>query len=154
MFKIKSDNGFTVIEILLVIAIIGVMAGLSAPYLGSFLARNELRNESLKIVDSLRRARNQTMAGVEDKIWGVHFESGKYVVFAGSSYSAADPLNDAVDLPAVLTFSVINFTGGGNDVVFSQPYGETLNYGTTTIQNDSGDSRTIVINQAGMAQEQ
>ncbi|MBI4992268.1 MAG: prepilin-type N-terminal cleavage/methylation domain-containing protein [Candidatus Harrisonbacteria bacterium] len=145
----KKQNGFTVVEVLIAIAVVSVLASLSVAYFNSFLARNELQNESLKVVDSLRRARGQSMARQEDSQWGVHFESNKYVLFKGSSYSAADSYNEEITLPDVLTISTINLNGGGSDVVFNKITGETLNFGTTTIQNDLNESKNIVINSYG-----
>lgn len=142
-------NGFTVVEVLIAIAIIGVLSALITPYFNSFLARNELKNESLKIVDMLRRARGQAMSGQEDSLWGVHFETSKYVLFRGGVYNASDNFNEEINLPVVLTISVIALNGGGSDSVFSKIRGETSQFGTTTIQNDIGESKDIVINSVG-----
>lgn len=148
-YKLKTQNGFTITEALIAIAIVSVLSALSVAYFNSFLARNELKNESLKIVDSLRRARGQAMAGQEDSAWGVHFESGKYVLFKGISYSASDSFNEEIILPAVLTISAITLNGGGSDAVFSKIRGETSQFGTTTISNDIGEMKNIVINSYG-----
>jgi len=153
-YVLRTCAGFTIIEVVIAIAIVGVMASLSVAYFNSFLARNELQNESLKIVDSLRRARSQSMARQEDSQWGVHFESNKYVLFKGSVYSAVDSYNEEITLPDVLTISAITFNGGGSEVVFSKITGETLNFGTTTIQNDLGESKNILINSYGTIESQ
>ena len=145
-----SHAGFTVIEILITVAIIGVLSALVIPYFNSFLTRNELKNESLKMVDMLRRARGQAMSGQDDSQWGVHFESGKYVLFRGTSYSVSDSFNEEISLPAVLTISTINLNGGGSNAVFSKIRGETSQFGTTTISNDISETKNIVINSAGM----
>ena len=146
---LNAKEGFTIIEVMIAIAIIGVLSSLSVAYFNSFLSRNELKNESLKITDMLRRARGQAMAGQEDSAWGVHFETSKYVLFKGSSYSASDDFNEEISLPAVLTISTINLNGGGSEVIFSKIRGETSQFGTTTIQNDIGESKNVVINSAG-----
>ncbi len=146
---LNPKHGFTVIEVLIAIAIVGVLSSLSVAYFNSFLARNELKNESLKIVDMLRRARGQAMAGQDDSQWGVHFETGKYVLFRGSSYSAGDSFNEEITLPAVLTISAITLNGSGSEVIFSKIRGETSQYGTTTISNDINESKNIVINSVG-----
>ena len=94
------------------------------------------------------------MARQEDSQWGVHFESNKYVLFKGSVYSAVDSYNEEITLPDVLTISAITFNGGGSEVVFSKITGETLNFGTTTIQNDLGESKNILINSYGTIESQ
>ena len=148
-----SRGGFTIIEVLIAIAIIGVLSAMVIPYYNSFLARNELKNEALKMVDMLRRARGQAMSGQDDLQWGVHFESGKYVLIRGTSYGVSDPFNEEISLPAVLTISTINLNGGGSNVVFSKIRGETSQFGTTTIQNDINESKNIVISQQGVIEE-
>lgn len=153
-YGLRTSAGFTITEILIAIAIVSVLSALSVAYFNSFLARNELKNEALKMVDMLRRARGQAMAGQEDSAWGVHFETGKYVLFRGSAYSASDAFNEEISLPAVLTISAINLNGGGSDAVFSKIRGETSNYGTTTIQNDLGETKNILINSYGTIQTQ
>ncbi len=152
-YKLKTKDGFTAVELLITIAIIGVLSALVVPYFNSFLARNELRNESIKIVDMLRRARGQAMAGQGDSQWGVHFESARYILFRGATFSENDPFNEVISLPAVLSIST-NFFGGGNNVVFKKPSGETDNYGTTTITNDLGEIKEITINQQGRIEVQ
>ncbi len=150
MPKTSSENGFTLVEAIIAIAIIGVLSGLSVPYFNSFLARNELKNESLKVVDALRTARIRAITGHSDSAWGVHFESNKYVVFKGNAYNASDPFNSETVFPAVLSFATTTLNGGGSDVIFNKISGETSQYGTTTIQNDINESNDIVINRIGM----
>jgi prepilin-type N-terminal cleavage/methylation domain-containing protein len=146
---LNANDGFTIIEVLIAIAIIGVLASLTIAYFNSFLSRNELKNESIKIVDALRRARGQSMAGQSDSQWGVHFESNKYVLFQGNTFTANDSFNEETTLAEVLTISSINLNGGGSNVVFSKINGETTQFGTTTIQNDIGETKNIVINAYG-----
>lgn len=142
-------NAFTVIEVLIAIGIITVLAGLSIPTANTFLSRNELNTEALKITDALRRAKVQSMFGAEDSAWGVHFTSADYTVFRGSTYNPADSFNSTVTLPGVLTISGITINGGGSDVIFDRVFGTTSTFGTTTIQNDAAEIRIIVINPAG-----
>lgn len=147
--KLQAGGGFTLIEVMLSIGIIALLAGISIPSANLFLSRNEVGVESVKIADSLRRARGQAMAGQEDSAWGVHFTATQYTVFKGASYSSSDPLNDYSDMPGVLTLGAITINGGGSNIIFNRIKGDTSTYGTTTVQNDAGDSKTIVVNQEG-----
>lgn len=142
-------KAFTVIEVLIAIGIIAVLAAISVPTANVFLSRTELNSEALKITDSLRRARSQAMSGREDSAWGVHFTSSNYTVFRGSSYNPSEAFNETFTLPGILTLSAITINGGGSDIIFNRVTGSTSTFGTTTIQSDSSDSRTIVVNSEG-----
>lgn len=144
-----SRRAFTIIEVIVVIGITALLAGLSLPISGSFLSRNELSSESVKITDSLRRARTQSMYGAQDSVWGVHFTSSDYTIFRGSSYNPADSYNNTTSLPGVLSISAITINGGGSDIIFDRVSGTTSTFGTTTISNDASEIRTIVVNSAG-----
>lgn len=149
VYALRSDIGFTLIEVIITAGIIAVLAGLAIPVSNVFLSRNELNSEALKIVDALRRARIQSMSAAEDSIWGVHFTSADYTVFRGPSYNPAEAFNDTFSLPGILTVSGITINGGGNDIIFDRITGNTSTFGTTTIQNDALQNRTIIVNQAG-----
>lgn len=144
-------SAFTIIEIMIVVGIITILAGISIPVSNIFISRNELGSEALKITDALRRARAQSMYAVEDSAWGVHFTSADYTIFRGSSYNASDAFNDTFTLPGILNISGITITGGGSDIIFDRITGVTSTFGTTTIQGDSSESRTIVVNPGGTA---
>lgn len=144
-----SQKAFTIIEVVIVVGIIAILAGLSGPAANIFLSRNEVNTEALKITDALRRARAQSMYAVQDSVWGVHFTSTDYTVFRGSSYNPADVYNDTFILPGILTISTITINGSGSDIIFDRIAGTTSTFGTTTVQNDAAESRTIVVNSGG-----
>lgn len=131
------------------VGIITILAGISIPVSNIFISRNELGSEALKITDALRRARAQSMYAVEDSAWGVHFTSADYTIFRGSAYSPSDAFNNTFTLPGILTISGITINGGGSDIIFNRITGTSSTFGTTTIQNDSSESRTIVVNSGG-----
>ncbi len=143
-------KAFTVIEVLMAIGIIVVLAGLSVPTADIFLSRNELHTEALKMTDALRRARNQAMSGQEDSAWGVHFTAGDYTVFKGASYNPSDSYNETFNLPGILSISAITINGGGSEIIFDRIAGTTSTFGTTTIQTDTSESQTIVVNSGGV----
>ena len=143
------NKGFTIIEIMIVVGIITILAGLSVPLSNSFLSRNELNSEALKITDALRSARAQAMFASEDSVWGVHFTSSSYIIFKGLTYNPADAYNNTFNLPGILTIGEITINGGGSDIIFDRIAGTTSTFGTTTIQNDASGSRTITVNRGG-----
>jgi len=140
--------GFTLIETLLVLTIIAVMAVLSVPFYQSFQIRTQLDDRSEEIVQSLRKAQSKAMAVEDDKVFGVHFENNKFVLFKNTPYNPDDPDNEITDLPATLSIS-FNLNGGGSEVVFDKLKGTTANDGTVSISSVNNESRTINVSQVG-----
>ena len=145
MFHKKA---FTLIETLIILAIIAVMAVLSVPFYQSFQIRTQLDDNGEEIVQTLRRAQSKAMAIEDDQVFSVHFESNKFVLFKNTPYNPNDPDNEITDLPLTLSIS-INLNGGGSDVVFDKLKGTTVNYGTVTISSVNNESRTISISKSG-----
>jgi len=151
--RLDNRTGFTILEVLLVIGIIVLLVAATVPALGGWAARSQLNNFPLQAIDSLRRAEARATSGSGNNDHGVHFESGQFVLFEGSTYSAIDPDNQTVSLPANMTISAISLTGGGADVIFEKPTGETTTDGTITFEyTPNGTTVTISVNELGLAQ--
>lgn len=129
----KNNKGFTLIEIVLVIAIFGILLGLSAMYYQSTQVRTDIHTQATNIVHYLRLAQSNAASGLNNQDHGVHFESGYYTTFRGSSYVQNDPNNFRMDLPSTMTVSNISLNGGGSSVIFTKSTGETTNYGTISL---------------------
>ncbi|MBI4117666.1 MAG: type II secretion system protein [Parcubacteria group bacterium] len=143
-------QGFTLVELLLTMAIMGILVLLLGSFFVSRFKATDHRTTVWEMVDAVRRAQTHAMNGLGNNSWGVHFESAQYVLFKGSSYNLSDPENIAFPLANLLSVSVISLNGGGSDVIFSKASGTTTQYGTITVLN-SNDSTTksIFINAAG-----
>ena len=144
MFHKKA---FTLIETLIILAIIAVMAVLSIPFYQSFQIRTQLDDRSEEIIQTLRKAQSKAMAVENDKVFGVHFENNKFVLFK-DTYNPDDPDNETFDLPTTLSISV-NLSGGDSKVVFDKLRGTTLNDGTIIISSVNNESRTINVSKIG-----
>lgn len=131
-------KGFTIIEVLLVIAVLAVLLGLSVPVYQSFYNNNELDVFVSVLVQSLRRAKTLSMSVEGDSQWGLKIETGYLILFKGSSFSARDPGYDEVfSLPNSISFS------GLNEITFSKLYGIP---GTTGNISLSLAGKTIAVN--------
>lgn len=142
----KAATGFTLIEILLSVAIISIVASLSLPILSSFNDRNDLDITAQGIASGLRRAQTYARGVNGDSQWGVRVQSGSATVFKGSSYGTRDTAYDeTTTIPALLTPT------GLSDVVFSKLEGAPSQTGTITLTNtNTNETRAITINAEGM----
>ncbi|HEY4499870.1 MAG TPA: type II secretion system protein [Candidatus Paceibacterota bacterium] len=140
-----KQEGFTFIEIILVLSVIAILAVAAVPVFQSLQTRNELDTTSMVIAHSWRRAQALAQSSVKDSPWGVHIQGGTVTLFRGLDYASRDVNDDEI-------FSVsttISF-GGLTDVTFSKLSGDPLSIGTVTLSaTDINESRQVSINQKG-----
>lgn len=150
----KKVYGFTMIELMIVIAVFAVVLMISGAFAGISVGENHLNTAVVDVVSMLRRAQWQTMNGSSDEVWGVHFESDSYTLFMGDSYVPGGAGNLVTEFESTIFISSITITGGGDDVIFSRPMGETSTDGTIIIESgEIGESTTVSVNAAGMVDD-
>jgi len=137
-------GGFTLIEVLLSVAIIGLLVGLSLPVYLSFQNRNDVDIATQTIAETLRRGCAYSRAVQADSQWGVAILPTAITLFKGSSYASRDTTADeTVTLPAVATVS------GLTEVVFGKLSGTPTATGTITLTSPA-TTRSISLNAKGM----
>jgi prepilin-type N-terminal cleavage/methylation domain-containing protein len=144
----KNLRGFTLIEILIVIAIIGTLIAVVLPSFGSFRTRQSLKNTQDLAVSYLTEARSRTLAGVAGGTYSVRFETDRLVLFSGNVYDADDAANEYASYDAPTTLSDISLAGGGRVISFDRLTGATDEHGTLTFIAN-GQSVSISINANG-----
>lgn len=153
-------RGFTTLELLLVIAAIGITAATVFVPLSDLQGRSGLSDGAALLTDSLRRAETQALSGYYGDKWGVHFSAAdgcalpaaKYHVFRGGSFTSATDTIDTIDLPNGVKITALAI-GGGCDVKFDRYSGSTTSTGTVTVTGPYG-SKTISINAYGRILQQ
>lgn len=142
-----KSGGFTLLEVLLSVALLGLIAALSAPMYLSFQNRNDLDIAVSTSAQSLRRAQMLAQASTDDDAWGVKLESPNLIIFRGTSFAARDTNFDEVyPLSSTLVFS------GVTEIVFTKFSGlpTAPSVGTIILTNINNETRNIVINDQGM----
>lgn len=140
---LHNQRGFTLTELLLSVAIIGIISGLSMPLYSSFATRNNLALTAETTVNMLRRASLYARSGHQDSQWGVNFQPGSFVLFKGASYSARDP---AFDEPFSVAGNISSDYDG--DIVFNKLSGTTLQPRSIKLSGPEG-SVTMEVNAKG-----
>lgn len=144
----NNNNGFSLIEMLLSLAIIAIIAGLSAPVYFSYVAGNEFGLAIDTGVRSLRRAQFLAQNSDRDSNWGTYFATSSITIYAGASYAGRDSnYDERYDFPTTVTSTVV-------DINFNKLTGETASASTTlrsdVVADNSGDGVTISVNNKGM----
>ena len=138
------NRGFTIIEVMLSLAIIAVLAGISTPIYQSFQVRNDLDIATVTIAQSMRRAQVLSEAVDGDTTWGVDIRSGSITLYKGVSYAGRDTTFDELfDMPTSITPS------GLGGIVFAKFTGLPQTTGTITLTSNANETRTITINSKG-----
>ena len=112
-----------------------------------------MKEARAKVLSELSLARIQTLGAEGKSSWGVHFEETRLVRFKGSSYSASDPSNLEILLPAGAKIGLISL-GGASEVIFERLTGRAASIGTIRIEltSDALASTTITIYASGLAE--
>lgn len=154
--KYPFQKGFTLIELLIVVGIIGILLIITLSRIGNFGSQTYLDTTAQRVISTLERARNQTLASEDATVYGVHFETTKYVLFKGATYDPFDTNNKEYDISST-TISNITLASSippppaGADVVFDRVRGTTSNSGSVTLQlvADTSKTKVVVINALG-----
>lgn len=123
-------KAFSYLEIVIVIAILAIFSGMALLYGQTSQVRADVNAEAGNLASYLRLTQSQAMSGEGNTNHGIHLEVDKYVLFEGTSYTPGAPANYEIRLPNTLEIKNINLNGGGNDVIFTIPKGETAKSGT------------------------
>lgn len=145
------SRGFSLVEILAVVTIISILAGVVLLSTFNFRERIILTTESERLVSLIREARTRTTSGYNDANYGVHFEADEVTIFSGSSYVAGAGSNEVAVLDSQVELSDIDLATGAFDLTFNSLSGRASTNGTLTLSlvASSSVAKVITINEAG-----
>jgi type II secretion system protein H len=138
------QQGFTLLEVLLIIGLFGLMVALAIPFYQSFQVSSELDNSTHEIISTLRQAQMKAMASEGWQPCGLHFDANAYTLFEGKEYDEKNPANQRTELPGVLSIKSDN-----QDVIFSRIQGVPNVTGEITVLSSNRGTRVITINELG-----
>jgi prepilin-type N-terminal cleavage/methylation domain-containing protein len=137
-------KGFTTIELLLVIAIVAIFAGMSLFFSMDSLRGYQIQSQKEEVLNLLQVARQKSMSNINEKAFGVRLESSKATLFE-SPFVLNAASNYVVNLSGDVS---ISSAGLPYEVVFSRLSG-TTNSTSFKIQNSASTVLTISINEHG-----
>ncbi len=144
--RFKNRNrGVSLIELMIVLAIIGILAGLAGPQYRDYMKRQSLLSESRRITSLLKLARNEARS------------RGTFVSVAGSGSDWSGDISITEPRETIRTATssgrILVATGSISDMLFTfNPRGWPQNQFTIAICSsltDSTDGRLINVNRAG-----
>lgn len=159
MAKAKnSQKGFVFSEVIIIIGIIGVLFGLVTINLFKLQTSSSLNTTATALVLDLKSQQLKTMVGETEgrqatDSYGIYFDSNRYVLFHGLSYTEGEPTNFTVSLDRNLQFASVTFPN--SSIIFLKGSGEVLGFAAqanTITLKSLGDNKqkTITINKYGV----
>jgi prepilin-type N-terminal cleavage/methylation domain-containing protein len=158
-------SGFTLVEMLIVVGIGVMMAVVAISLYGTLQVSSQLNENAAQIIQALRTARERSIAGLNNKPYGVNLiinpnGADSYILYQGTSYTSRIQTYDQTQvLDSALSLSISGLIQGGNnvDINFSlysgTPNNPTSGIGTITLTHSSQGSRSITINTLGTIEQ-
>ncbi len=141
----KHRSGFTMIEFIVVMSIFVISVSSVLPFLDSFHQSERVGTTIMETVDTLRRGQHRAMTSQRGLGWGVLFQTGSFILYAGDSYAARHQEFDEVHTaPSAHVFS------GSGEVIFTQYTGKPNAPASIFITNTNVNQQgSVTINSVG-----
>lgn len=149
-------KGISLLEIIIVIAIISILVALIIPNMSEFKQRQTLKNTTVDIISLLNKAKLDSNSFLDSSVYSVYFATDRVVYFKGTTYSPSNPtnqvilFNSSVNIPAS---GGINLTNpiSADTITFPQLTEDVRGYGSIIIRmtSDATKQKTITINKLG-----
>lgn len=148
----RMGRGFTLVELVMVIVLLGILAVVAAPRLGN-LASYELTRVSHDLIEAVRYAQQQSMIHSGADPFQIAISGGGYSVTQNGT-AITNPLSGAAGYSAdgaewsgvsVTGSETISFDSAGKPACLSTPCSEPTDSSVVISLNKGGDSRSITI---------
>lgn len=153
IFDDRSAAGFTLIELLLVLGIFFLIGVAVTPLYGNLTVATQLNEETSQLVQTIRIARERSLAGYNNLDHGVCFQLAspdRYLLYQGASCAARVVASDRVT--ALAPALDLTSTFPDQDLHFSR--GVPAVAGAITLTHSAaGGTRTINVNEIGLVEE-
>lgn len=140
----NRESGFTLVEVLISVAIIGMLTAISLPVSELFVRRNDLDIAAQNLVSTLRRAQTYARSVNHDSDWSVKVQQSSVTLFRGTNFGSRNTdYDETFNLVGTITPT------GLAEVQFTKLNATPNTAGTITLSSTTNDIRTITINAKG-----
>ena len=139
---LKQNKGFSLLEVLISLAIMVILLGVTTPFVLHFYKRYQSSTERNLLVSLFREARTMSLAGHGSANHGVHIASGQYTLFEGVNYQTRIEAKDQT-FPRNDNISIT----GPSDLIFTHLTGRTAS--VSFILTNATKTERIYVNKEG-----
>jgi Tfp pilus assembly protein FimT len=151
--RTDRSRGFTIVELLLVIGLTAILAGMVAPVYGGLQASAQIGDVSSSLVQNLRLARQKSISGYNGSSYGVRLNkpaANQYIVYQGADY---DGRTSNYDETITFGSTVSIVVTPAEDIHFTKGSGTTTAT-TITITHVTQGVRVLTVSAEGFIEEQ
>jgi prepilin-type N-terminal cleavage/methylation domain-containing protein len=118
--RIKRDGGFTFLELMITVVIVGIVAAMAVPRFGTTVDRLKMKTSVRRITSELRLARSMAIADKDQ--YGLYFDNSSKTITlfrdqlnpTQFKFETGDPVVKIDSMPAEITWLATDL---GNDVI-------------------------------------
>lgn len=144
-------RGFSLIELLIVIAIVLALTGMAPGFYSRFILQNAVEDTTNQITNSLRKAQLYSMMSKQGDGWSAHYDNTSHIVvlYKGVPPYLAGPYDEKFDLNPNVT---LNSNHSTSHISFAKVTGlpSITSDIFITISAPGNHSETITINTQGV----
>jgi len=126
---LEQKRAFTLIEFLIVVALVAVIVFLVVPIGIDFLKEQRIEEETISLADNIKIAQAWAMAGKYDSGWGVKLnkpEQGKYTLFPLFGTDSFDDPERNTDYDEVFEVFPTAELSGAEEIIFEKLTGKLI----------------------------
>ncbi len=136
--RLSFRKGFSLLEVIMVVSLVGAVAGVGIPLYRDYQIRNDLNLATEQVTQGLARARLLSQAAQNDDSWGFYAPAG--VLYKGDSYATRDPeFDETYPMPSTITIE------GLMEVNYGKIGGVPDATGQITLTTINDDTRNVLI---------
>ena len=142
MSRQRIDRGFTLVEIMVTVAIVGAVLAIAVPTVRSFTDQHKLQSATSVIEGNLRRARSAAVTKRCNVRFSLLSEAKTYALMRdtdGDGNFSIMLANGTLDP----TVSLSDLSFGGSDFVTFDPRGRPDNAGSVRLESRHGRAREV-----------
>ena len=144
----NNESGFTLIEMLVVIAILMIVAYIAVPISINQIQTNKLETEAKKLKSSMQTQQQYAYSANENSAYGIKYNTNSYVLYSGNTYATA-VLTDTTTFPSGITISQTSLANSSTELNFSKNSFRPDTTGSITLV-DGVNSYSVTVNSEGL----